>query len=66
MRGKSSKRVGNGRNRPGLMRNAFIFFNVYHRSLVFLTSKVREVFQGLSGEGIRFNGPQSRVNKIAL
>ena len=49
-----------------LSRNAFIFPNVYHRNLVFVTSKVREVFQALPGEGIRFNGPQSRVNKIGL
>ena len=34
-----------------LSRNAFIFPNVYHRSLVFVTSKVREVFQALLGEG---------------
>ena len=49
-----------------LSRNAFIFPNVYHPNLVFVTSKVREVFQALPGEGIRFNGPQSRVNKIGL
>ena len=49
-----------------LSRNAFIFPHVYHRSLVFVTSKGREVFQALPGEGIRLNGPQSRVNKIGL
>ena len=49
-----------------LSRNAFICPHVYHRSLVFITSKVREVFQALRGEGIRLNGPQSRVNKIGL
>ena len=49
-----------------LSRNAFIFPNVYHRSLVFVTSKVREVFQALLGEGNRLNGPQSRVNKIGF
>ena len=44
----------------------FMFLHVYHRSLLFVTSKVTEVFQALSGEGIRLDGPKSRVNKIGL